>query len=470
MFPPPEGLMHRDIQGHWVRLETLTRVRWLASFGQIMALLIAYHGFGLRFNLALGLAVVGVSMVSNILSAAIFPRIRRLSEGETLLTLLFDTAQLTLLLFLTGGLGNPFALLLLAPVTVAATTLQLRSTLLLGLVAILLTTLLARYFQPLLLPDGAPLVLPDLFRFGFWLAIVVGIAFIGLYSRSVAAEKHALAEALLAAQMALAREQKLTDLGGVVAAAAHELGTPLATIKLASAELIDALADQPELREDARLIREQTDRCRAILRSMGRAGKDDLHLHHAPLETILHEAAAPHTNRGKEILFALTPLGGADPAIPQILRAPEVIHGLRNLIQNAVDFSRSRVWVEGEWTADQITVRVVDDGPGYPAHLLGRIGEPYLRDRRDGSRAEARPGYEGMGLGLFIAKTLLERSGASVGFANAGSRRMPAARADQRGAIAEVRWKRTLIEADTRRALGENTLHGAAPVTNHEGS
>lgn len=465
MFPVPEGLMHREIQGHWVRLETLTRVRWLAACGQLLALLTAYHGFGLRFNLALCLAVVGVSAVSNIVSTAIFPRIRRLSESETLLTLTFDTAQLTLLLFLTGGLDNPFALLLLAPVIIAATTLPLRSSLVLGLITILLATLLARFSQPLLLPDGLPLTLPELFRFGFWLAIVVGIAFIGLYSRSVAAEKHALAEALLAAQMALAREQKLTDLGGVVAAAAHELGTPLATIKLVSAELIDALADQPDLREDARLIREQIERCRTILRSMGQSGKDDLHLHHAPLETILHEAAAPHAKRGKEVIFILTPRAGADATAPQIHRAPEVVHGLRNLIQNAVDFARARVWVEAEWTQDQITVRVVDDGPGYPSHLLGRIGEPYLRSRR-----ESRPGYEGMGLGLFIAKTLLERAGAAVSFSNCGSRQRPEARAGQCGAIAEATWRRSLIEADTRRALGENIRHGEDPGDFDSGS
>ncbi|MCC5970204.1 MAG: ActS/PrrB/RegB family redox-sensitive histidine kinase [Pararhodobacter sp.] len=463
MFPLPEGTLHRDIQGHWVRLETLTRVRWLAVFGQLLALLIAYYGFGLRFNLALCLLVVGVSAASNILSAAVFPRIRRLSEGETLLTLLFDTAQLTLLLFLTGGLGNPFALLLLAPITIAATTLQLRSTLVLGIVTIGLATLLTQVSQPLLLPDGRPLVLPDLFRFGFWLAIVVGLAFIGLYSRSVAAEKHALAEALLVTRMALAREQKLTELSGVVAAAAHELGTPLATIKLASAELIDALADLPDLREDARLIREQTDRCRAILRSMGQVGKDDPHLRHVPLETLMHEAAAPHTLRGKEIIFVLTPLEDpADPA-PQVRRAPEVVHGLRNLIQNGVDFSRSRVWVEGEWSHDRITLRVVDDGPGYPPGLLGRIGEPYLRDRREGGRTDSRPDYDGMGLGLFIAKTLLERSGARITFTNRTARTTLPDRAEQSGAMAEVTWKRSLLEADSRRALGENIPYDGRP-------
>lgn len=465
MFPPPEGLMHRDIQGHWVRLETLTRVRWLAVFGQIMALLIAYHAFGLRFNLALCLAVVGVSAFSNILSTAVFPRVRRLSEGETLLTLMFDTAQLSLLLFLTGGLGNPFALLLLAPVTIAATTLPLRSTLTLGLVTILLSTLLARSFQPILQPDGSPLLQPDLFRFGFWLAIVIGIAFIGLYSRSVAAEKDALAEALLATQMALAREQKLTELGGVVAAAAHELGTPLATIKLASTELVDALKDQPELRDDALLIREQTERCRAILRSMGAAGKDDLHLRHAPLEALLHEAAGPHAHRGKIVAFMFSGDNDADPAPPEIKRTPEVIHGLRNLIQNAVDFAATRVSVEAEWSRDSVTVRVIDDGPGYPPHLLGRLGEPYLRDRREAQRDNPRPDYEGMGLGLFIAKTLLERTGATVVFSNRPARPSSASRENLHGAVAEVTWKRSVIEADARRALGENLPNDASDRT-----
>lgn len=461
---PTEGLMHRDIRGHWVRLETLTRVRWLAVSGQVAALSIGYWGLELQFNLALCLLIVGVSVITNLLSSAVFPRSRRLSETEALLTLLFDTAQLSLLLYLTGGLGNPFALLLLAPVTIAATALQLRSTLILGLVAIALATVLALNFEPIVLPGGNALILPDLFRFGFWLALIVGIAFIGLYSRSVAAEKHALTEALLATRMALAREQKLTDLGGVVAAAAHELGTPLATIKLASAELIDSLGDLPELREDAVLIREQAERCREILRSMGRAGKDDLHLHHVPLETLLRDAAAPHAGRGRAIRFSCRPGEGASGAdasrMPQVQRAPGVVHGLRNLIQNAVDFAAAEVRVEAEWDAGTIRIRVIDDGPGYPAHLLGRLGEPYLRDRREAQRSDTRREYEGMGLGLFIAKTLLERSGAAVGFFNQNNRQRGASGNDARqGAVAELRWNRADLEVDANRPLGANIPH-----------
>lgn len=461
MHPPTNGLMHRDIQGHWVRLETLTRVRWLAVAGQVVALGAAWYGFGLRFNIVLCLAVVSVSVMTNLLSTAAFPRNRRLSETEVLLTLLFDTAQLSLLLYLTGGLGNPFALLLLAPVTISATTLQLRSTLVMGVMTGLLATLLALSFEPILLADGQPLLLPDLFRFGFWLAIIVGVAFIGAYSRSVAAEKHTLAEALLATQMALARAQKLTDLGGVVAAAAHELGTPLATIKLVSTELIKDLEGMPEAQEDAALIREQAERCRAILRSMGQAGKEDLHLRQAPLEAVLQEAAAPHADRGRVLRFAFVPSPGATPRMPEILRAPEVVHGLRNLIQNAVDFSASTVWIDADWDDRSIRIRVTDDGPGYPAHMLGRIGEPYLRGRET-PRGAARPEYEGMGLGLFIAKTLLERSGAAVSFFNQNSRHQPVLREGKAlGAVAEVIWGRDRISADPRRALGDNIRHDA---------
>ena len=454
MDTPTPGLMNRDVQGHWVRLETLTRVRWLAVAGQIAALLAARFVFELEFALVVCLSVVGVSAVSNVLSAFVFPRSKRLSEIEALLTLLFDTTQLSLLLFLTGGLNNPFALLLIAPVTIAGTALQLRSILLLGGATTVLASLLAFSFEPLTLA-GVPLLLPDLFRFGFWLALVIGIVFIGFYSRSIASEKHALTEALLAMRMALAREQKLTDLGGVVAAAAHELGTPLATIRLISGELMDALSD-PEQAEDARVIREQTDRCRAILRSMGQAGKDDLHMRHAPLQAVLADAAAPHTDRGPQVHFDMLGTAGS---MPEIQRRPEILHGLRNLIQNAVDFAQGHVWIEAGWTDTRIHLRVIDDGAGYPPNLLDRIGEPYLRDRRaDDARNDPRPGYEGMGLGLFIAKTLLERTGATVRFDNCTNPdRLPRGFAGPRcGAMAEVTWPRRAIEADARRALGEN--------------
>jgi two-component system sensor histidine kinase RegB len=259
--------------------------------------------------------------------------------------------------------------------------------------------------------------------------------------------------------MALAREQKLTDLGGVVAAAAHELGTPLATIKLASAELVEELSDRPDLAEDARLIREQADRCRDILRSMGRAGKDDLHLRQAPLTAVIEEAAEPHQGRGRAIHYEFDNPEDTG-AVPQILRRPELIHGLRNLIQNAVDFATANVWVEARWSATEISVRIMDDGRGYAPQVIGRIGDPFVRRRRASGSAQARPGYEGMGLGLFIAKTLLERTGAELSFANGPDRDAIAGNGqDRTGAIVEVVWPRRRIDArdgDTPAPVGRN--------------
>jgi two-component system, sensor histidine kinase RegB len=302
-------------------------------------------------------------------------------------------------------------------------------------------------------------MVPWVFAVGFWAAIVVGIVFLGLYSRRIAMEIRAMSDALLATQMALAREQKLTDLGGVVAAAAHELGTPLATIMLVSAELMADLKDNPEQLADVTLIRTQADRCRDILRSMGRAGKADLHLQQAPLGAVLREAAEPHIARGKTVIFGLQPVAGAPDRQPTILRQPEVIHGLRNLIQNAVDFARMTVWVEGEWTHTTITVRIVDDGTGYPGNVLGRIGDPFVRSRAQDVTTMQRPEYEGMGLGLFIAKTLLERSGAELTFANASD---PFTAIEDRparcGAIVQVVWDARRMTAPADLTHGKNQL------------
>ncbi len=306
----------------------------------------------------------------------------------------------------------------MGPVTVSASALTLRSTVFLGASAILFVSLLAVFHLPLRTQEGFILRIADLFVFGNWIAIVIAVVFLAVYARWIASEVHSMSDALQATQMALAREQKLTDLGGVVAAAAHELGTPLATIKLASSELIDDLADRPELLEDVTLINQEVDRCRDILRSMGRAGKEDLYMRQAPLTTVVEEAASPHLDRGKTLHFeTMSDLGG-ELAQPLILRRPEIVHGLRNLIQNAVDFACANVWIESSWTAERITVRVQDDGPGFPSHLIGRIGDPFMRDRRSASERAIRPAYEGMGLGLFIAKTLLERSGAELSFVN----------------------------------------------------
>ena len=276
-----------QMSSDWLRLRVLIMLRWVAIVGQLVAILGAAWGVGLQFEVAMCLIGVAASALFNIGAMWLFPPNKRLSEVGVLLTLLFDITQLSVLLYLSGGLSNPFALLILAPVTISASALPLRSTALLAVIAVGLVTLLAGYSVPLQTSTGDMLAMPPLLAFGFWLAIVTGIFFLGSYSWRVATEAHIMSQALLATQMALGREQKLTDLGGVIAAAAHELGTPLATIKLVSTEMVRDLADQPALAEDAELIRQEADRCRDILRSMGRAGKDDLHIQQAPLSAVL---------------------------------------------------------------------------------------------------------------------------------------------------------------------------------------
>lgn len=444
---PDRQIKHHDRErSSWVRLRTLVILRWIAILGQITALIVSVRTLGLDIEVGLAAMAIGASIIANLFSTFLYPETKRLSELEAMLMLLFDLLQLCLLLYLTGGLNNPFALLVLAPVTIAATFLRLRDTAILGAITILILTALAAWHMPLRTIAGDILQMPDLFRFGFWVALVIGVVFLGAYARLITSEIHEMSDALLATQMALAREQKLTDLGGVVAAAAHELGTPLATIKLVSGELLDELGDDPELADDVRLIGEQANRCTAILRSMGRAGKDDLHMRRVPFEGLLQEAAEPHLMRGKRLEFVISDETEMPARQPIIERRPEIVHGLRNLVQNAVDFSSDKVLIESTWTDKTVSVRISDDGPGYPSAILARIGDPFMRRREDTSR----PGYEGMGLGLFIAKTLLERSGAQLDFANGGA---------LGGALVAVTWNRDLIDpskGDRAGALGEN--------------
>ena len=443
------GYIDQSARSNWMRLRTLVFVRWFAISGQIVTLIVAQYLYGLKLALVPCAIIIGMSVLTNIFALIVFPDNRRLSETETVFTLLFDTLQLSLLLAFTGGLSNPFALLILAPVTIAATVLPTRSTLFLAVCSVVMITIVSLIHLPLKTATGSLMDMPDVFLFGFWVAIVTGIIFISVYTRRVTTEMNSMSEALLATQMALAREQKLTDLGGVVAATAHELGTPLATIKLTSAELMEEMEGSEELYADARLIHEQADRCRDILASMGRAGKDDLHLRSAPWSALVRESAEPHIGRGKDVLFTFNKNDELDTKQPQTMRKPEVIHGLRNLIQNAVDFSLSNVQIDIGWDQTHVYVKILDDGNGFEPQILNRIGDPFVRSKKRGKLISDRPVYDGMGLGLFIAKTLLERSGARLDFSNGIDKD------DLGGAVVLVSWpnKKLVIDAPI---LGEN--------------
>ena len=453
MIESNQDLFPESKRGEWIRLRTMIFIRWVAVTGQLAAIIIAFQYFELALDLSLCFFAVGLSALANIVASLFFPESKRLSELENVFMILFDLFQLAFLLFLTGGLNNPFSFLLVAPVVVSAAALKKKSTIIIGSAAVLIVTLLSYFFVPLETLSGKTLTIPDIFLFGNWVAISTGIVFLAFYSNRVTSELNTMSDALFATQAALSREQKLTDLGGVVAAAAHELGTPLATIKLTSSELIEELKNFPELHDDAMLIRDQADRCGNILNSMGGAGKDDLQMHQTLLAEIIREAAEPHSQRGVTIETKISDghKGGIDG--PYIIRRPEIIHGLRNMIQNAVDFATSKVWVESSWTKESITITISDDGYGYPPNLLGRLGDPFLGAKIG---RENRQGYEGMGLGLFIAKTLLERTGAKISFSN-GDRNQTSAHSKREasGAIVEIYWPRKKVES-TSNLFGEN--------------
>ncbi|WP_312524637.1 ActS/PrrB/RegB family redox-sensitive histidine kinase [Paracoccus sp. (in: a-proteobacteria)] len=420
-----------------IRLRTLLMLRWVAVCGQLGAVAAALF-IGVHVPLVPVLATIALTIMLNIW-LSLRPA-HRVSDREAALQLGFDLWQISTLLALTGGMTNPFALLVLAPVTIAATSLPARHMIALGLATLVMVTIAGLVAEPLGFETGGVLALDEPYQFGHWVAIVIGVVFLSSYAHRVSSDLVTTSNALFAARMALEREQKLQHLGGVVAAAAHEMGTPLATIKLVSAELVDELSDilpsRPDIAEDLAILRQSADRCSAILKSMGRAGKDDLLIRTAPIEDVLTEAARPHMDRGIEIVIS-----ASDPTL-SVYRDAAIIHGVRNLIQNGVDFATHRVEVRADWTPNELCLQISDDGPGYPPAIFTRLGSPFLTTRH---RAEDGRGYNGMGLGLFIAKTLLERTGAELSFANSGH-----------GAVASVVWPRQRIEAGARGPLGEN--------------
>lgn len=423
-----------------IRRRTLILIRWIAVAGQSAAVIAALL-IGLQFDWQAVVAVITAAALFNLWLST--PRqLQKPGDMRASWQLGFDLVQVTTLLALTGGLSNPFALLALAPVMVAATAMAGRATVVLGALTVVLISLMGWHAAPLVTATGEVLALPPLLVLGHWLALVIGVAFFAIYAGRVARELAATAAALAATQMALAREQRLQHLGGVVAAAAHEMGTPLATMKLVATELgdeiADALPERDDLADDVSILRDSVERCREILRQMGRAGKDDLVLRQAPILTVLEEAANPHGDRA-----AITITADADAVGPEplILRDPGLVHGLRNLIQNAVDFAQQKVSVAAFWNDAEINVVIRDDGPGYPPNLLGRLGEPFLSTRGEDGRGH----YEGMGLGLFIARTLLERSGAQLRFENSDP-----------GARVVVVWPRRMIERHEKDMLGPN--------------
>jgi two-component system sensor histidine kinase RegB len=341
----------------------------------------------------------------------------RLTDRESALYFAFDMVQLSVLLFLTGGLNNPFAILILAPVTVSATTLSYRSTLGLAALAITCINVLALYHLPLPWSEEGYALAPN-FVWGFTISLGLAVIFITSYVYRVAQETRRLSDALAAAQAALDREQSLSSLGALAAAAAHELGSPLGTISLVSRELQRELEADDPIRADIDLLVSQSARCREILAELSRRPEEKQpdHFNAMPAPLLIELAAESH-RRPEVVLRIEEQADPADPVTPLLPRRPELIHGLGNLLQNAIEFAREEVKVTIAWNAAEIGITISDDGKGFPKELLDRLGDPYLSSGTDLKKTTERKG-DHMGLGIFIAQQLIERSGGAVSFGN----------------------------------------------------
>jgi two-component system sensor histidine kinase RegB len=298
----------------------------------------------------------------------------------------------------------------------------------------LCASLLVYFHLPLPWDGDDPLMLPPIYLVGVWLSIAVAIGVTSLYAFQVAEESRKLSDALAATELVLTREQHLTQLDGLAAAAAHELGTPLSTIFLISRELERNVQDTSPLAGDLKTLREQAQRCRDILAKITQLSATGAPFDRMPLSTLIEETVAPHRDFGVAIKVRIAVAGTREPVGA---RNPAILYGVGNILENAVDFARTTAEVNAWWSPETVEIVISDDGPGIAPDMLKRIGEPYLSSRRRNTD-DAQSEHGGLGLGVFIARTLLERTGAKVAFTN---RTFP-----DHGAVVHITWPRSRFE------------------------
>ena len=411
----------------------LIQLRWPILGAELAALLIAGPLCGLKLPLTACVSIVVLSAAVNLAFGYGPLAWARASDNALAMQLGFSIVQIALLLILTGGSANPFCLLLIAPASLAAATLKTRRALTIVLLDAAVIILMTVWSLPLPWPEGFGPPPPFLFKVVTATATLIGMGLTCGYAWRVAVQAARMELALNYTQTVLSREQRLSALGGLAAAAAHELGTPLATISIVAKEMVREIGEGV-LRDDAELLVSQAERCREILRRLTEEPDTDDAIHaRMTLLQLVNEVIEPHLETPVRVEAVVA--GPPGMRQPEIRRMPEVLHAMTSLVENAVDFARSEVLVSVRFDETAIAVEVRDDGPGFSADILARLGQPYVTSRpgAEGSRS----GHVGMGLGFFIAKTLLERTGAVVAFDN-GKRG---------GAIIAARWPRQAIEA-----------------------
>ena len=387
---------------------TLTFLRYIAIFGQFLAINIVFFYLGLPFPIQLSYIVIFIGLLTNLyLQFGI--RINQLKDFYAAIFLVFDLIQLSTLLYLTGGIFNPFCFLLIIPAIVSSTFLSMGTTIILGLITSLLLLTLSFFHLPLPGEEMNLLHFPDFYKIGIVISIFIGLIFLSYFGIRFAGETKKRSEALNKLQEVISKEYELESLGGQAAAAAHSLGTPLATISVVAKELKKEIGSDKEISKDIDLLISQTKRCSEILKQISKKQiEEDVFLSSIKFEDLLEEIINSFKETSsKEIDLDLED----DKNKINIERTPEIIYGLRNFIGNAVKFSKSKVKIYLKSDSQKVEIKINDDGPGIPDDVIDKIGEPYIK-----SKSKELNLNSGLGLGTFLGKTLLERQGAILSF------------------------------------------------------
>lgn len=395
-----------------VSTKAIQNIRWIAIIGQLSAILIVQYGFNFDLPLGACLTVVAISAAVSLIQVIKSRKDDNFSVKALFGLLVFDVVQLAILLYLTGGLINPFAIMFLAPVTISATVLPQGRTLALVAIVVSLATILVAYHDPL--PWGqAMLNLPPLYVTGLWTALVLTTIFIAVYASMVAKQSRDLARGLAEARVTMAQEQQMVALGSLATAAAHKLGSPLNTITLIAHDLgkMHPKDDFEMIKEDLTLLQSETERCRAILAelnqdavSLGSETDDPM-----PVKALMNNLIEQRFADIKSMI-SLSVQGQDESPQPEVMWRPDLLHPLETLIDNAGQFAKTKINIIVSWTEQNLSVSIQDDGPGFQSAILSRLGEPYN---------SSRSGQEGhMGLGVFIAKTMIENIGGKLKLVN----------------------------------------------------
>lgn len=422
-----------------LRHDMLIRLRWMIVFFQAVAVFFAWFIIAADIPLLACCVLIGLSAIVNLCARWRQQKSTFLESGVAAGFLAYDILQLAAMLYLTGGTSNPLIFLLLAPVLIAATSLRRAHAIVLATLVFIASSIMVEHHLPLPTRSvaGAAPGLP--YVIVMWLSLNICLVGMAGYSFLVTSQARNLSAALTATELVLAREQHLSALDGMAAAAAHELGTPLSTIAVIARELAREWPPDTALGADIELLGSQAKRCRDILAKLSSLSSDGGGpMAVVRLTDLIEELAEPHRNFGIAIHVQRHSLVDEGGSSPEIQRLPGVLYGIGNLLENAVDFAKSEVKVTLAWDEDAIIVKIVDDGPGFSDAVAERLGEPYNTSRQNKAAKRDVPiEGGGLGLGIFIGKTLLERSGASLAFENV--------KAPGSGAEVSIVWSREKI-------------------------